>query len=76
MCQCTPEIKSPFCGKPGCEWPPLADTLDENHWNTLQELLNAVGALPGVMDKVDAYMRGRGIDDPVVELDALRSKAF
>lgn len=21
MCQCTPEIKTPFCGKPGCEWP-------------------------------------------------------
>lgn len=22
MCKCTPEIKTPFCGKPGCEWPP------------------------------------------------------
>jgi hypothetical protein len=21
MCQCTPEIKSSFCGKPGCKWP-------------------------------------------------------
>ena len=21
MCRCTPEIKTPFCGKPGCEWP-------------------------------------------------------
>lgn len=21
MCQCTPNIKTPFCGKPGCEWP-------------------------------------------------------
>lgn len=21
MCKCTPEIKTPFCGKPGCEWP-------------------------------------------------------
>lgn len=21
MCQCTPEIKTPFCGRPGCEWP-------------------------------------------------------
>jgi hypothetical protein len=21
MCQCTPEIRTPFCGKPGCEWP-------------------------------------------------------
>lgn len=21
MCHCTPEIRTPFCGKPGCEWP-------------------------------------------------------
>lgn len=21
MCKCTPEMKTPFCGKPGCEWP-------------------------------------------------------
>lgn len=25
MCKCTPGIKSPFCGKPGCEWPPLTE---------------------------------------------------
>src|SRR5262245_5390307 len=21
MCKCTPELRTPFCGKPGCEWP-------------------------------------------------------
>lgn len=21
MCKCTPGIKTPYCGKPGCEWP-------------------------------------------------------
>lgn len=21
MCKCTPAIRTPFCGKPGCEWP-------------------------------------------------------
>lgn len=21
MCVCTPEIRTPFCGKPGCAWP-------------------------------------------------------
>lgn len=21
MCKCTPEIRTPFCGKSGCEWP-------------------------------------------------------
>jgi hypothetical protein len=24
MCRCTPNIRTPFCGKPGCEWPPQA----------------------------------------------------
>ena len=24
MCKCTPEIRTPFCGKPGCERPQLA----------------------------------------------------
>ncbi len=23
MCKCTPEIRTPFCGKPGCEAPEL-----------------------------------------------------
>lgn len=21
MCRCTPAIRTPFCGKPGCQWP-------------------------------------------------------
>lgn len=21
MCRCTPNLRTPFCGKPGCEWP-------------------------------------------------------
>jgi len=21
MCKCTPAIKTPYCGRPGCEWP-------------------------------------------------------
>lgn len=21
MCKCTPDIRTPFCGKTGCEWP-------------------------------------------------------
>lgn len=50
--------------------------MDENHWNTLQEMLNAIGALPNVYERIDAYMRGRGIDDPDAEIRALRSIAF
>lgn len=53
-----------------------ADQMDDNHWSTLQELLTAIGDLPGVMDKVDAYMRGRGIEDPQAEIRDLRRIAF
>jgi len=21
MCKCTPNLRTPYCGKPGCEWP-------------------------------------------------------
>lgn len=35
MCQCTPEIRTPFCGKPGCEWPkqdmPWCDSCQSYH---------------------------------------------
>lgn len=24
MCKCTPNKRTPFCGAPGCEWPPQA----------------------------------------------------
>lgn len=25
MCKCRPGIKTPFCGRPGCTWPPQKD---------------------------------------------------
>lgn len=27
MCVCTPEVRAPFCGKPGCQWPEQAGEL-------------------------------------------------
>lgn len=53
-----------------------AAQMDDNHWNTLQELLNAIGAMPDVACKIDAYMRGRDIDNPEAEIRALRKIAF
>ena len=47
--------------------PPLPEPppdLDENHFSTLQEVLSAISAIPGVAPQVEAFMRGRGIDDP------------
>ncbi len=52
------------------------DEMDDNHWNTLQELLTAIGAMPDVWVRIDAYMRGRDIDDPEAEIRALRQIAF
>jgi hypothetical protein len=50
--------------------------LDENEVSTAQELLNAVSALPGVWSQVSAFMRGRGIEDPDAEVEALRKQVF
>ncbi len=69
------------CGLPGAHpshapKPKAPPEMDDNHWNTLQELLTAVAELPGVFDKVDAYLRGRGIEDPKAEIEALHKIAF
>lgn len=42
----------------------------------LQEVSNAIGDLPGVWDRVEAYLLGRGIDNPRQEWDRLRSLLF
>ena len=52
------------------------DRLDDNHWNTLQEMLNALNDLPGVFERVEAFMIGRGIESPKVEIEALHKIAF
>lgn len=50
--------------------------MDDNTWNTLQEILNAIGAMPDIETRIDAFMRGRGIEDPAIEIRALRKIAF
>lgn len=30
MCKCTPNIRTPFCGRPGCEWPKQKEKTKEN----------------------------------------------
>ncbi len=35
MCKCTPNIRTPFCGKPGCEWP-KEETAITDRVNLLQ----------------------------------------
>lgn len=50
--------------------------LDDTHFNTMQEIVTAIYDIPGVADKVDTYMRGRGIEDPQAEICALRKVIF
>ena len=56
--------------------PVEAPSLGDEQWETLQELLNAMGDLHGVFERVEAFMRGRGIKDPATEIKTLRAIAF
>lgn len=44
MCKCTPEIRTPFCGKPGCEWPPQKKKANEGcyYWAKYQNAIDPV----------------------------------
>lgn len=50
--------------------------LDENHFETLQNLLDAINRLPGVFERVEAYMVGRGVESPKDEIEALYKVAY
>lgn len=47
--------------------PPLTD----HHFDTLYELLMAINHLPHVRDLIEAYMRGRGHEDPTEQIETL-----
>lgn len=50
--------------------------FDENHLSMMQEILNAVIELPGVYERVEAFMIGRGIESPRAEITTLRDLVF
>lgn len=37
MCKCTPEIRTPFCGRPGCDWPEQQPIRGEKFGALLKE---------------------------------------
>lgn len=56
MCRCTPEVRTPFCGKPGCEWPasnvvPLAKK--ERHLTGICRCINCTHEWVGVIPEGD-----------------------
>lgn len=43
MCKCTPEIRTPFCGRPGCEWPDRKP--HEPHPAVVKEIVGEIAAM-------------------------------
>jgi hypothetical protein len=37
MCRCTPNVRTPFCGKPGCEWPGERSETDTVRMKTIED---------------------------------------
>lgn len=50
--------------------------MTEFNWDALQGLLSAINDMPDVARQIDAYMRGRGHDNPHEEIVALNIVAF
>lgn len=63
MCKCTPQLNTPFCGKPGCQWPPQKLEVVTDH---MAERLDELAALGEVWSK----NRARG-HNPVVTRSAM-----
>ncbi len=43
MCKCTPEIRTPFCGRPGCEWPEQKVPLP--YPNVVKDIVGEISAM-------------------------------
>lgn len=63
MCRCTPEIKTPFCGKGDCQWP--GSEADTAH-KVLLILKSAVGSLNHTNIGYDSGQQD-GLLDPFVD---------
>lgn len=81
MCKCAPEIRTPFCGKLGCEWP-KKDNIRSNE-NLRDELLEELkeaskgncmipeGFIVTTPERLADFIleRDRKIVDPLVECE-------
>lgn len=66
MCRCNPLSRTPFCGRPGCEWPEqLKKDLGQATKEAQQaneELENSMAVDPEMFDRVNQMMKDRGAD--------------
>ena len=49
MCQCRPYIRTPFCGRPGCEW---SDGVDESKQALSPEVRDSARVMAEVHEEV------------------------
>lgn len=71
MCKCTPSIRTPYCGKPGCEWPtPNSETPAShpdqweilfNRWRSLGKEIADLGNI--VQNSMPVPLRGHDIQE-------------
>ena len=72
MCKCNPKIRTPYCGKPGCQWPKNpADVQGVSKLEVVEvNKDNIMGALYNVVDsnepKIFTLPNGKAIFDILV----------
>jgi len=59
MCKCTPGIKTPFCGRPGCEWPPQREPDREEVYAAGREVHRLMQELAAAHDKYNRLVRAK-----------------
>jgi hypothetical protein len=68
MCRCTPEIRTPFCGKPGCTWPeqrvPNGVVNAKQAGDTVSVVASMLMSVP--MESFEALLRDMGAVQKVV----------
>lgn len=70
MCQCTPNIRTPFCGRGTCVWPdakPEGARTDANEryvpWSTVRALLDECESLKAEVDELTREMLAKYLGD-------------
>lgn len=53
MCKCTPNIRTPFCGKPGCEWPKQVQPDYEELYHQAMDALRGTKMQHGLCKPVE-----------------------
>jgi hypothetical protein len=74
MCKCTPELRAPWCGKPGCEQPPQEVTetkIEARPAFCMVKIVNKAGARVDTrrytdesgVERLDILISGKGASD-------------